>query len=749
MTRLHNFRVGRHRTFTRLVFDMHGAQPSRISLVSDHVLVIACEQLQTRVCPVQLLWYLRRYISKVRFEKRPNRSLIKILLRSHTVIRYFFLHYTPPRSGWYRLVVDFAHQPFPPSRRLQKTTPNTANRHSQVKKRSPQPPKVQPPAPPASSAPVPPAPTSPAAASSTAAQPSDHLYQIANRVFLKYQHDILQHAVSIIEAYQTALAKGPQNPRAALAHYRCALAYAALGDPTRAKHAWQKVIHNYPHAACVDLCWLQIGHMDRKDKNYLEAILAFQNALAANPDATTAVALHYELGMCLEAVGQHQQAIANFQQCLSKNPTYYLQKPDLLRSMGVAWFALHQYAKSNAFLFRYLNLEDRNPDRDLVLARIADSLQHLDHPALAGKLYAYVERHFPKSQGYIISEIRKAASLAQKHGKGSGKVYAIYRELAQLPLSDPLRKLVLFKLAYWQYEHHNYPKSLALIHEMLRGQVNLAPYEGFQRLEEQVVTAWTKQAMDGKNYLRVIQLYEQHHDLFQGQDATFMALCAAKSYAKLQIYSRALAVYEELLAGDVSSNPHYLLKAAHYAFLVNDLKTAEHYCTQIPAHTLPDKRALLLGQILFAEKNYQKAAQQFSQLLNAKAGPASFPADARMQYAESLLKLAKPQTALACLQQTGQQLGSSAIQQRVHLYLLQARCYQSLKQFNKAIDTVQQALTLAGSKDLKDQLNYKLASLYIATKQMQKATARLSALVQKGGPFWKTAAQQELTYLKL
>lgn len=747
-------RVGRHPTFTRLVFDIEGPRPSRISPLSHQILVITYAQLRTRVRPTRLTHRLRKYVSKVVFSNRRGRSSIRISCRPHTAVRYFFLSYNPPKPHWYRMVIDFSPEAAKLSRASDRAAPTEATSRSKTKKPRP-PARPEPTAAISSTTPPPPALTAPTA--STAASPAPavgtrsagNLYQIANRTFLEHQDNLPQNALTIIDAYQAALNQDPQNPQVPLALYRSALAYSAIGDSVRAETYWRKVVLNYPQTPYVGLCWFNIGHIDWKRKNYLKAILAFRNALAQKLDSTTEVELHYELGECLAAAEHHQQAVDNYQKCLDANPKYYLQKPHILKLMGVSWFVLHKYAQSIEYLLHYLNLQDQAPDRDIVLTRIADALRHMDRPALADKLYGYVEKTFPDSEGCIISKIRKAESLEKQHGKASQKAYAIYKQLSGLPLSPPLRKLVFLKLASWEFEQQHYQKSLDLIEEVLRGRTDLAPYDGFLALKEQVVKAWAKQALAEKHYLKVIQLNNSNPGLFQDEDVSPMKAYVAKSYLKLQIYPQALAIYQDLLAKQKHHNPDYLFKAAQCSFLMNDLQTAKQYCARIPSGALQAERTLLLAQIDFAAKNYQKAAQQFGQLLKTKEGPATFTMDTRLQYAKSLIQLGKNQSALDFLQHSSRHLDATPTRQAVQLNLLQAQCYQNLKQPDKAIGAVEQALALTSSKDLTDQLNYQLASLYISTKQTDKATAKLTALVQSGGPFWKTAAQQELSYLKV
>ncbi len=106
VTRVRDIRVGHHRAFTSLVFDMAGTDPSRIDRQPDGDLVIGYHQLECRFCACPTAPSLQHYVSRVIVQKK----CIKIFVRPHTAAHSFCLGDSPSRPNRYKLVVDFSAQ---------------------------------------------------------------------------------------------------------------------------------------------------------------------------------------------------------------------------------------------------------------------------------------------------------------------------------------------------------------------------------------------------------------------------------------------------------------------------------------------------------------------------------------------------------------------------------------------------------------------------------------------------------------
>jgi MtrB/PioB family decaheme-associated outer membrane protein len=107
-TKLYKIRLGQHPGFTRLVFDVDGAQPTIIGPASADEVTLVFEQLNFAAPPTHLFRDLKGAVTRVSHQREDGRSVISITFRRpNPEVRTFYLPAKPPRKGLYRLVLDF------------------------------------------------------------------------------------------------------------------------------------------------------------------------------------------------------------------------------------------------------------------------------------------------------------------------------------------------------------------------------------------------------------------------------------------------------------------------------------------------------------------------------------------------------------------------------------------------------------------------------------------------------------------
>lgn len=754
-TQLHHVRFGDHSDYTRVVFDMQGNRPVRVGPSHSDSIEIDYNQLKTDIKPASLPVRSFRFVTGLRFQQINNLYKIIISLQQNTSVNFFFLEYDPPRPGWYRLVMDFSRSP------RQKTaaggqaqtktenkpdikSPDISSSDPGDKTKGQKPPvsnESKPSIATVDNSPQPPSIRSPAPQATP-----DNVLQNAGGTFSDYLEILPKNALQIAQRYEDVIQKNPKAPEVPLALYRCALAHKLLGDKEKAEEYFRRVVSDYPDHPAVPLCWLELGQLQLERENYVEAIEALRTALNFPLKKSDMVEAHYQLGKAFSCIDAHQDAVENFNQCLARDPKSYLNRPDLLKFLGESLFAVKQYQDSCRYLLHYLNLQEDAAERDLILARIAENLRQQGENGLAEKLSVFIEKNYPGSEGYTITQLRKAESL---EAQNSDEAHQIYQKLAQNPLSVPLMKLVFFKLASWEWQHQNYKESLALADGVLRGRVNAAEFDEFLTLRQKVVQDWAMASFANKDYLKVVQLFKEYEDIFQSQDREDLYTAIAESYGQLKLYPEAVDVYQTLLSKTSPAKREWLLKAAQYAFLAGDMDKAEQQLSQIRENEMGISEFQLRIEIDFAKGNYQQAVDQFEKLAKNKESLSRIDLPVLFHYGESLIKLNRHKDALSCLEKVNSRLEKDASEQKVQVCLLQSECYQALQQPQNAVTVLEEAIALTPLEELRNQFNYKLSQLYAQTGQIDKATEKLARLLESPQPFWKNVAQQELNHLQL
>jgi MtrB/PioB family decaheme-associated outer membrane protein len=107
-TKLYKIRLGKHRGFTRLVFDTDGSRPLRIGPATADEVTVVYENLNFAAPPDRLFRDLRGAVTRVSHRRQDGQSLITITFRRpDTRVKTFYMPAEPPRKGLYRLVLDF------------------------------------------------------------------------------------------------------------------------------------------------------------------------------------------------------------------------------------------------------------------------------------------------------------------------------------------------------------------------------------------------------------------------------------------------------------------------------------------------------------------------------------------------------------------------------------------------------------------------------------------------------------------
>jgi tetratricopeptide (TPR) repeat protein len=739
---IHSIRTGSHGSYDRLVFDIEGERPSRVGPPSDEEITIEFKSVSTGAKPEKLMPRLPSSIARLTFEQTEQSFLVKITFGApNTSVKTFFTNW---RKGCYRLVLDFSTQSAP-SPQTQPISDAEAFSKGKAEKKNKRRALTQPDH---FSSPLPALDKVPQQPSSGNAK-VDELYETADDAFNDGQEDLANKGFEIIGLYTNAIKAGPKAPQVPQALYRSSLCYVALDDARKAEEGFKRIIADFPTHPLVPQCWLNLAKVLQKKRSYIGSVQAFRTALGYPLDKEHVTEAYYSLGKALTSADAHKEAIEAMKKCLDEDPTFYRKNPDMLKSLGESFFAIQQYGKSCESFFRYLNLQKNIPDRDVILAKVAEGLLYMGEHDLANSIYTYIERNHPDSEGDVIGKIRKAEILEQKDGKHKEQALAIYEELARKTLSPPLSKLVLFRLANYEWKNGHYSKSRSLIDEALQIKGGTTSNDEFLNLRGKVVVDWIKQAYAGKNYPEVIQLYQDNKSQFQFWGSPEFDIMAAESYGSLKLYPNALEIYRQIMSKGGKKNDEWLFKAAHYAFLMRDMEKATQLALQIQSETFDRQKAEMLGQIYFEQKKYKEAVQYFGKIFQSDKVFGQFNSDHLLSFVESLIQLGRFEDAAGVLQKASPGLENEDVEKRIRACLLQSKCYQSLKQPDKAIEVLERLLPVLPSDEVRDQMNYQLSVLYSEAGQETKATEKLTQLLQSSQPLWKAAAQQQLDYLQM
>ncbi len=795
-TVIHAVRLGIHADYTRLVFDVTGPRPLQVIDRDAKATRIIFTPLKKSVADKHFS-NPRSAVAAVIFKRRTDQGEVVVRHRTGNLkVKRLLLPSEPPRRAGYRLVLDFypalksgggrirvaakggsiaakkaasgsigspagkggvvsapVSSPGPgagegqssPAIKLIHAGPEQTPTVKTLGEKVPK--AVSPPPPRADESPRVAVDKPGAAAAGGAAlrQRAPELFSQADAYYRDHRERLADFGTFVISRYQRAINADPQHPLVPRALFRCGESAYEMGGYVMAEAFLRRLNAQYPDSSYRGRAWLLLGLTRYRLEEYAEAVKAFQMALKGPLNRRETIEANYLLGTCLVRVGDHGQAVRSLEQCLRLNPRYYLTKPDLLRSLGDAHFALGDYDQSLKYLFWYLNIsEDTKGSRNLVLARLAESFQHMGDPRLANKLYGYIKSYLPGSEGDVIARIREAERLAKKGKSGLQQALTVYQQLAGENVNGNLAELIQFRLAYSYWKLGDLQTSLNIVNKVISENQGSSTIDEFYTLKTDLVKGLIKEAFGKGKYLDVVALYRENRDLLRLASASELQPMIAKSYAELKLYPNAIALYRALAKQDTPHQDRWLLEAARCSLEMQQLDKAAGYCKAVRDSSLETEKIALMAEISFARKQYKQAASYFEKFLARKADPAQVDWNVLMDYSSCLMALGQYRKALVYLQKASRHPGDKEPSNHLSLCLLLGKCYQEMNQPRDALPFYEEALKLIRGPERKNYVTYKVAKLYKQVGNVDKARKMFSQLLSSNESLWQAVAREQL-----
>lgn len=570
-------------------------------------------------------------------------------------------------------------------------------------------------------------------------------FRSADEQFESCRRNLVLCGPEVIESYGAALKEGPKSSHAPLALYRTGLAHLSMGNFTKADRSFRQVLTDWPDHPIASRCWIGVGEILNKKRAYIEALEAFRSALRLAADKGDRAAAYYELGRQFLLLGAAKEALELLNLCVEQDPEFHTKKPDLIRYLGEAEFALGIFEKSREHLIRYSNIQQSAPDQDMVYAKLGEILLSQGEIALANKMYEFIRKYYTDTEGDFISRIRQAELMEKASPE---KALAIYTELSGKELSPNLRRIAYFKLATLNWKKGSLEQGLQLMEDVFQGRSDAPATGEMIALRDRILCDLVKKQFAEGNFLTVVQMHEKYRRAFDAMQGGEILGNVADSYGALKLYSSALEIHEKLLAGSQRKNDDQLLRCALYALRMGDYAKASQFCARISAESYDTRKSEILGHVLYQEQKFADAAKSFSKVLQKQKDFDLTDPGSLQLYGATLFELKKYDEAIPVLQKGLEQIRSEDADQRCATLVMTAKCFGELKQYVKAAEMMEAALAFA-REDQVNGLLYEVSKLHISAGQFDNAVQKLNQLLGTQNPFWTVVAQQQLNSIQM
>jgi tetratricopeptide (TPR) repeat protein len=571
------------------------------------------------------------------------------------------------------------------------------------------------------------------------------LYTKANEKFEDCSRNIVFCAAEIIEAYEHALAAGPQSSQAPMATYRLALAHSVMGDYGKADSLFRQVITNWPDHPVTCRCWIGVGDIFNRRQSYLEAMEAFRWALRGAAGQEDKAAAYYELGSVYLTLGANKEALEMLEDCEAQEPDYFTRKPDVFRFIGEAHFGLGNLERAKEHLFRYVNYQQSAPDQDIALAKIAEIFQIQGDLGAAGRMYTFIGKYYSDSQGDLICRIRRAELMEKDNLE---QAITIYDDLRSKDLSPNLRRIVLMKLAALNSKKGDLAQSLLLLDEAFPVRKDGSSPGGASDLREKALGDLINQYFSSKDFVKVVQLHDKYRRVLDSLQSPDILEQIAESYASLKFYSNALEIYDPLIAKGRKKGDDLLMQCALYALRLNDGGRSFQYCKLVQSDAADLKKSEILGHVFYRDRKYADAVKFFSKVSQKMKEFEIDNPDSYEAYGYSLYQTKKFDEAVPYLQKAAQRVKPDDSYSRRSILITLSKCFAELKQFQKAAEMMETAIAVS-SQDQRNELLYEVSKLYVEAGRTDKAMESLNQIKTTEDAFWGAVAQQQINSIDI
>jgi TolA-binding protein len=210
------------------------------------------------------------------------------------------------------------------------------------------------------------------------------------------------------------------------------------------------------------------------------ALRAFEKVTRAHGPTEFARKAKLETAKTLHDMKSFKRSLGVLKALQSEQPDMVYETPDIMLYFGYNYYELGKLEAARDAFSQVINYFPDDAERDLVLARIADTYREDGLEDKAAKLYSLVARTYPESEAGIISLLRLAEiaekqearqPLVLKEAETSPRTTKtasqIYRQIVETYPDSPLSQVAMLKLAGLQKREQEYEKAIGTLTRLL------------------------------------------------------------------------------------------------------------------------------------------------------------------------------------------------------------------------------------------------------------------------------------------
>ncbi len=310
----------------------------------------------------------------------------------------------------------------------------------------------------------------------------DSYFRAADTTYNQFREEISEHLLDISKRYQRAISRFPKSEHVPGARLSLGKVYARAGQHFEAIRYYDLVLDQDAPGPEIPQALLNKGKVLARTQRPLMALRCFEKVTATYGSTEVARQAKLEMAKALHEMKSFRQSMGILDELVSDHPGAVYEDADILRYRAYNYYELGKLEAARDVFSKVINYFPNADERDLMLARIADTFREEGFDEKATKLYSLVARTYPGSEAGIVSLLR-LGEIAEKqetqqplelseaalpeNPKTSKTASRIYRQIVETYPESPLSEVALLKLAGLQKRRKDYEKCVETLKELL------------------------------------------------------------------------------------------------------------------------------------------------------------------------------------------------------------------------------------------------------------------------------------------
>jgi tetratricopeptide (TPR) repeat protein len=440
---------------------------------------------------------------------------------------------------------------------------------------------------------------------------------------IKLQRDLAFQAKkpdwdALKERYRRFIAEFPKSPRIPQAYFEVGMAFfnkTYFREALTYFRLYRKRFLDAPESEqslfMQARCLINLGKLSEAARVYKE--------LADSKDKIYRLRGRAGEGHIFFARHEYHAALGIYTGILHHNPSFYVNDPEILRRMGIAWLNTGNEEDGRNSLLAYLNLVGKSSFSPGALFEIAESYLRQGNDEAARRVYLRILQQGKESSREVIMSQFRLAQLRtayeekltdqEKKNLLAHKDDHPFQAVLDRYYSDEIAQDARYSLLMRHWNRQEYDKVYDLGKPYLRYKNDPVKAARVRDIMGHILELRIEKLLEQQQYKKIYRIYQDEYKYIKESKRGRLLYLAGRGFEGLALYKQAAVVYYRALALDLDDQEKidlYLHRAEVY-LAIPDLRAAQRLLKYLRDIYRADK---IIGEIYWFSGRLREAQKR-------------------------------------------------------------------------------------------------------------------------------------------